>query len=131
MLPRLVDWWANGKGSNAYTLFETKSGKAKVYVRRHIADPRVMMIANIESISGFGIARALYRTFTQDIPAIAELVLNPELDALLERWGWDFAYRDYSNTPTRVNKAFQAEFPTYATAYNPTQAIVQARGLPS
>ncbi len=125
-LPKLDDWWKSGKGYNAYTRFTTPTGKADVYLRRHIADPKVMMIANISLVSGYGVSRPLYRTYTRDIPAIAENILNSQLDALLERWGWDFAYRDQLGTPTRINKAFQKAYPNFAEAQSPSQAIVQA-----
>lgn len=125
--PDLRDWWTNGRGNNAWTIFEVPTGAVEVYVRRNIADRSVLEIANISSAHGFGGARMLYRSFVRDIPAVAELVHNPELDAMLVRWGWDHAYRDQMEVPTRVNKAFQERFPAYAESQSVIQAIVKSR----
>lgn len=125
--PYLQEWWESGQGSNAWTTFWTRTGEAEVYVRRNIADRSVMEIANISTRRGHGNARALYRTYTRDIPAIAELVHNPELDALLVRWGWSHAYRDQLDIPTRINPAFMRRFPAYREANSVIQAIVRSR----
>lgn len=127
MYDDLPTWWVNGSGRNAWTRVRTSTGELEVYVRRLAIDPSVMMIANISTISGHGGVRALYRTITRDIPAIAELVLNPELDKLLVRLGWDHAYYDDAGTPTRVNKEFQKRFPAYGEARSPAQAVVLSR----
>ncbi len=125
--PHLEDWWAEGKGTNSWTMFPTKNGLLHVYVRRSIGDREVLMIVNISRVKGFGSIRPLYRTFCEDIPAIAENVINRELDTMLERWGWDWAYRDLADIPTRVNKAFQNKFPGYKDAHSPLAAIMQNR----
>lgn len=125
--PDLATWWFSGRGRNSWTVFECKTGAMSVYARRNAADQSVIEIASVSSIAGFGASRALYRTFCADIPAIAENILNPELDSFLARWGWDHAYYDLGGTPTRVNKAFQKRFPTYAEAHSPYVAIVSSR----
>lgn len=126
-MTELKDWWASGVGRSSYTDFTTRTGKLHVYVRRHIADPTVMMIANVGTVSGWGASRTLYREFTKDIPTIAECILNPELDQMLKRWGWDHAYYDLADIPTRVNQAFVDRFPTAPTAASAGAAIMAER----
>lgn len=123
----LQHWWANYSDRNAHTVYAVPTGRMRVYARRNSADPAVIEIANVSTISGYGAARSLYRTFLADIPAIAENILNPELDKMLDRWGWDFAYRDLLGTPTRVNKAFQRMFPQYDKAHSAFAAILLAK----
>ncbi len=125
----LTHWWEQGRERNAHTRFTTRTGAARVYVRRNIADGRVIEIASISTIKGFGVARALYRTFLAEIPAIAENILNPDLDRMLERWGWTHAYRDLADTPTRVNPAFMRCFPDYANAHSAFHAILLSRDM--
>ena len=126
-VPHLRDWWASGVGSNSYTRFETSTGALSVYVRRHIADRDVMMIANVSTVSGFGASRTLYREFCHDIPTIAENILNDDLDGLLERWGWTGLYRDDAQIPSRVNQAFMDRYPEWNMASTAGQAILRAR----
>ena len=123
----LEDWWESGIGSNSYVTLTTKTGKLSVYLRRHIADKSVMMIASVSTISGYGGIRKLYRSATRDIPAIAENILNPDLDAILERWGWTHCYRDLAGIPSRVNPAFCERFPNYANARTAFEAIMLTR----
>lgn len=125
--PDLREWWESGQGRNSYTTFACRSGKLSVYVRRNIADPSVMEIANVLTLEGFGGTRALYRDFCRDIPAIAENVLNPDLDAVLEKLGWSHAYRDQLDTPTRINPAFMERYPAYAEAGSAFQAIMLSK----
>lgn len=120
-------WWSETRERNAHTVFVTKTGKARVYVRRNVVDPRVIEIASISTMRGFGVARALYRTFLADIPAIAENILNPALDRMLERWGWTHAYYDLANIPTRVNPAFMKCFPHYTEAHSAFHAVLLSR----
>ena len=81
--PDLMEWWNTGQGRNANTILETKSGSMKVYVRRNAADTSVMEIAAVSTLHGFGASRVLYGSLTRDIPAIAENILNPQLDTYL------------------------------------------------
>lgn len=123
----LQDWWKSGKGRNQWTVYSVPTGSVSVYARRNIVDPRVIEIVSISTIDGFGAARSLYRTFLADIPAIAENVLNSDLDRMLEKLGWDFAYRDLADIPTRINKKFQETFPDYAQAHSAFAAILTAK----
>lgn len=124
---KLEDWIASGTRIRAWTEFRTKHGLLEVYVRRSIFCPEVVEIANVRSLDGFGGIRPLYRKLFADIPAIAEQVLNPDLDKLLVVWGWDHAYRDLADIPTRVNKAFQQRFPSYREAHTAGQAMMKER----
>ncbi len=125
--PALQDWWENGKTTSAVTHYRTKTGSVEVYARRNVADRSVMEVARITHHKGFGAAWSLYRHYLTDIPAIAELIQNPQLDAVIEKMGWDHAYRDLIGTPTRVNKAFQLRFPDYKIARNVIEAIILKR----
>jgi hypothetical protein len=123
----LDTWWETGKGQNAWTTFQTKTGKLSVYVRRNAANHAVIEIASISTISGWGGIRSLYRDYLADKPAIAENLLNPELDAMLIRWGWTHAYRDLADIPTRVNKKFEECFPNYANEHSAFGAVMRER----
>ena len=123
----LAEWWHSGRGRNSWTIFQTKSGTLSVYVRRNVLDNSVMEIASVSTLDGFGGARALYREFTADIPAIAENILNPDLDQLLHRWGWTQVYYDMGGTPSRVNPEFMRRFPQYAEARSALHAIMLSR----
>jgi hypothetical protein len=127
MRPELSEWWADGRGRNSYTTYTTPTGSLSVYVRRNVADPSVMEIANVSTIEGWGGLRSLYRDFCRDIPAIAENILNPELDRLLARLGWTHEYRDLGGTPTRINPAFMVRFPHYAEVQSAFHAILRSR----
>ena len=125
----LLDWWnGNSRQRNVTASFLTRTGALKVYARRNALDRSVIEIATVSSLGGFNAVRSLYRTFCAEIPAIAECIVNPELDSLIERWGWDHAYLADTGAPTRINKAFQARFPRYAEAISPLAAIYAARG---
>lgn len=121
----LKDWWESGVGRNSYTEFTTRTGQLSVYVRRNAINASVMEIANVSTISGFGASRVLYGSFTRDIPCLAENILNPQLDVALEKWGWDFAYRDLGGIPTRINHAFKKRFANYAEAHSAFCAVTR------
>lgn len=123
----LEKWWKSGQGRNSYTVFTCKNGSLSVYVRRNVLDKSVMEIASVSTISGFNGVRTLYRDFCKDIPAIAENVLNPELDSLLGKLGW-YAYDCYG-VSTRVNPEFQRRFTAYAEATSVYNAITKSRML--
>lgn len=125
--PDLLEWWVAGHGVNAITVLRTKTGEMEVYVRRHIADQSVMMIASVSTRKGFGGARLLYGSLTRDIPAIAEQIINPDLDAYLAKNGWDWAYYDLGGIPTRINQAFQRRFPLFREAKSSFHAIMMSR----
>lgn len=121
--PELLQWWQTGQGRNAYTVLTTKTGEIEVYLRRNAFDASVMEIARVTTIRGFGGVRVLYGSLTDNIPAIAENVINPELDAFLVKMGWTFAYRDLLDTPTRINPAFMRKFSSYKDARSVSEAI--------
>lgn len=127
--PELADWLAHGIGNNANTVHTTKNGMLFVYVRRHIADREVLMVANVHTLSGFGASRHLYRELLKDKPAIAENILEPKLEALLGRWGWPHTYYDLGGTPTMINQAFADRFPHYAEVGSAAQAIMKYRNF--
>lgn len=105
-------WYASGTHASAWVSYATKTGLLTVYVRRAVVDRRVVEVGNIAHRAGWGASFSFYRTALREIPAVAELIINPQLDALLERWGWMAAPARNPDTPapTRVNQAFVARY---------------------
>lgn len=127
----LRGWWKYPQRRyprNPYVTHATRTGAVSVYVRRSLAAPPhapVLEIASITTEWGWGAARHLYCTFARDIPAVAECVLSPELDLLLQRWGWTTAFRRHPDEPpTRVNPAFMALCPRAADYHSPSAALM-------
>lgn len=106
-----------------YYEFKSHTGHLSVYARRSIFDPEVIEIANLETLGGLTGIRALYRDYLHDIPAIAEQIINPGLNQLLEKWGWTYVYRDLALIPTRINPAFMKRFPRFAEAKDARAAM--------
>lgn len=124
----LTEWWATPDHycRNPWLLHESNTGAVEVYVHRFPLDKRVLTVASVNTVHGWGAARHLYRTFCRDIPTIAEQILNPELDVWLARTGWSQVYYDLAEIPTRVNQAFMQTFPDAAQAGSAYQAVYTA-----
>lgn len=122
-------WWEQPDRYpwSSYVSYTTAAGSIEVYARRNIVDRRVLEIANVSTTYGWGAAWSLYTHFTRHIPAVAEQVLHPQLDAMLQRWGWTTVYRDIIGTPTRVNPAFVRLCPRAADYDSPGQALYRLR----
>lgn len=105
-------WYASGTHNSAWTTYTAMAGTVSVYVRRAVVDRRVVEVGNIVSRGGWGAGFSFYRSALRGIPAVAEIIVNPALDALLERWGWVAAPTTDpdSPAPTRVNPAFLAVY---------------------
>ena len=110
---------------NQWVEYTTKSGALSVYVHKHITDKRVITIANVMTLYGYGSIRRLYTNTFANIPAIAESIINPDLDKMLEKWGWTTAYYDLAGIPTRTNPKFDQMFGTQHRS--PSAAIMSKR----
>lgn len=98
--------WYRSSSSLSWLEYRTKTGLVQVYVRKCVAERKVVEVANIYTRQGWGAAPHFYRRALADIPAVSEFVINPELGSLLMRWGWQEIPVVDAPAPSLVNPAF-------------------------
>lgn len=102
----LEEWLASGTNLSSWVEHWTRTGGVNVYVRRCVAHRPVVEVANVHTLAGWGASVHLYRSALRHVPAVAETILNPELDALLHRWGWQEIPCSTASVPSRVSPEF-------------------------
>lgn len=109
-------WYASSK-SLSWLDYSTKTGMVHVYVRKCVANRAVVEVANIFTRRGWGAMPHFYRRALAEIPAVAEFIINPDLEILLRRWGWVTLPVQQEPAPSLVN-------PEFLRRYGPPQACV-------